>query len=154
MTRRSLLTGTIKTVVFSIIAGVSAVAAYFMYPAGLKARQLVYYDCMDEDALPKRGVKRAEYRYEQKGREVAAGVYIANQDGVIYAMSPVCTHLGCLVNFNRHKNEFLCPCHEGKYDASGNVISGPPPEPLMRLPVKVENGRVYVGITMPGAVAA
>lgn len=122
-----------------------------MYPAGLRARQTVYFDCMDEDALPKKGVKRAEYRFELKGKEMTASVLIVNHEGTIYALSPVCTHLGCLVNYNRHKNEFICPCHGGKYDTSGKVISGPPPGPLTRLPVKVENGRVYIGVVLPAA---
>ncbi|MBF0552967.1 MAG: Rieske (2Fe-2S) protein [Nitrospirae bacterium] len=131
-----------------------AVAAYFMYPAGLRARAMVYCDCMDEDALPKKGVKRAEYRYKLKGNEMAHSVFIVNDERGVYALSPVCTHLGCLVNYNRLKNEFICPCHGGKYDVSGKVISGPPPAPLTRLPLKIENGRVYIGIMLPATAAA
>ncbi|MEO5359864.1 MAG: ubiquinol-cytochrome c reductase iron-sulfur subunit [Nitrospirota bacterium] len=150
-TRRDFLSGTVKSVIFAIVSGISAATAYFMYPAGLSTRQLVYCDCMDEDTLPKRGVKRAEYRFELKGKEITAGVFIVNHEGAVYALSPVCTHLGCLVNYNRHKDEFICPCHGGKYDTRGNVIAGPPPAPLTRLPMKVENGRVYIGIVLPGA---
>ncbi|MCG6553185.1 MAG: Rieske 2Fe-2S domain-containing protein [Candidatus Magnetominusculus sp. LBB02] len=154
MTRRGFLTGTVKAVIAAVITGVGAVAAYFMYPAGMRARQPVYCECMEEEALPKKGVKRAEYRFEIKGRQMTASVYIVRHDGGLYALSPVCSHLGCIVNYNRHKNEFICPCHGGKYDEGGNVIAGPPPAPLSRLPLKVEQGRVYIGVMLPQTAAA
>ncbi|GMV37592.1 MAG: hypothetical protein AMXMBFR61_21000 [Fimbriimonadales bacterium] len=66
-----------------------------------------------------------------------------NEDGVI-ALDPACTHLGCRVRYQPEKSRFLCPCHGGVFDASGNVVSGPPPKPLERARVKVEGGRVWV----------
>ena len=61
------------------------------------------------------------------------------------ALSRVCTHLGCLVNFDKEKQIFICPCHGGEYDLEGNVIKGPPPKPLPRFAVKVENGNLVIG---------
>ncbi|MBF0517581.1 MAG: Rieske 2Fe-2S domain-containing protein [Nitrospirae bacterium] len=153
MDRRNFLRAAVKSIIAAAAAGVAAVAAYFMYPANVRARQLIYCECMDEDSLPKHGVKRAEYRFELKGKEMTAAVYLVNHEGTLYALSPVCSHLGCLVNYNRHTDVFICPCHGGKYDTAGEVISGPPPAPLARLPMKVENGRVYIGVMLP-AVAA
>ncbi|RME66309.1 MAG: hypothetical protein D6778_04940 [Nitrospirae bacterium] len=66
--------------------------------------------------------------------------------GTLYALSPVCTHLGCLVNWNYLKGEFQCPCHGGRYDIKGRVIGGPPPRPLTRLPLKIEGEKVLVGL--------
>lgn len=61
------------------------------------------------------------------------------------AFSAVCTHLGCLVQYEASTNEFLCPCHGGVYDAStGNVLQGPPPLPLPPIPVQVVNGQIRV----------
>jgi menaquinol-cytochrome c reductase iron-sulfur subunit len=37
---------------------------------------------------------------------------------------------------------FLCPCHGGVYYKDGNVAAGPPPRPLFRYDVRVENGEV------------
>ena len=45
------------------------------------------------------------------------------------ALSLICTHNGCTVNY-RGSAGFICPCHGGTYDASGNVTGGPPPSPL------------------------
>ena len=61
-------------------------------------------------------------------------------------LSATCSHLGCLVNYSKEKGEFLCPCHGGRYDLSGKNIAGPPPAPLGRIPAKIKNGMVLVGI--------
>ncbi len=46
------------------------------------------------------------------------------------ALSARCTHLGCLVVWNRDHSMFLCPCHGGKFDMEGYNVEGPPPRPL------------------------
>jgi menaquinol-cytochrome c reductase iron-sulfur subunit len=66
-------------------------------------------------------------------------------DGTLLAQSSVCTHLGCIVHWEATTQHFACPCHGGVYDRMGNVIAGPPPRPLDRYEVKVENGLVEVG---------
>jgi cytochrome b6-f complex iron-sulfur subunit len=61
------------------------------------------------------------------------------------ALSRVCTHLGCLVDYQKGTEVLLCPCHGGKFDLDGNVISGPPPQPLPRLALKVEGNSLVIG---------
>jgi cytochrome b6-f complex iron-sulfur subunit len=61
------------------------------------------------------------------------------------ALSRVCTHLGCLVEYQKSAEVLLCPCHAGKFDLDGNVISGPPPQPLPRLALKVEGDSLVIG---------
>lgn len=74
-------------------------------------------------------------------------VYILSTDGRTYiAMSNVCTHLGCRVRWIADQEEFFCPCHNGVFDISGNVLSGPPPRPLDRYDVKVENAQLYIKV--------
>lgn len=63
----------------------------------------------------------------------------------IKAFSLVCTHLGCLVQWQPGTMEFYCPCHDGRFDQFGEVIAGPPPVPLEEIPVAVEGDRVIVG---------
>jgi cytochrome b6-f complex iron-sulfur subunit len=63
----------------------------------------------------------------------------------IKAFSLVCTHLGCLVQWQADKKEFYCPCHDGRFDQFGEVVAGPPPVPLEEFPVAVEEDRVIVG---------
>jgi Rieske Fe-S protein len=74
-------------------------------------------------------------------------VYVLSNDGRTFiAMSNVCTHLGCRIRWITEKGQFFCPCHNGVFDSSGNVVSGPPPRPLDRYDVKVENNQLYVMI--------
>ena len=73
------------------------------------------------------------------------GVVINRPDKGYVALSRVCTHLGCLVDYQKDKNRFLCPCHAGTYDLSGNVTSGPPPKPLQQFPLKVEGDSIIIG---------
>lgn len=41
-----------------------------------------------------------------------------------------CTHLACLVSYNAQVHRIFCACHEGYYDLEGQVLAGPPPQPL------------------------
>jgi cytochrome b6-f complex iron-sulfur subunit len=74
-----------------------------------------------------------------------AAVVLKSREGGIIALSAVCTHLGCIVQWQKEKQEFICPCHAGHYTAEGTVISGPPPKPLRRLPVTAGNGTITIG---------
>jgi Rieske Fe-S protein len=42
------------------------------------------------------------------------------------------------------QEEFFCPCHNGVFDKDGNVVSGPPPRPLDRFEVKVEDDQLFI----------
>jgi Rieske Fe-S protein len=46
------------------------------------------------------------------------------------AFSAVCTHLNCTVQYQETTRQIWCACHNGTYDLSGRVVSGPPPKPL------------------------
>lgn len=73
-------------------------------------------------------------------------VIVINHQGKGYiALSKVCTHLGCLVDFDIARNLLICPCHAGTYDLEGNVLSGPPPRPLAKIPLKVEGEQIVIG---------
>lgn len=70
-----------------------------------------------------------------------------DEAGNIFALSPVCKHLGCLVGWNAsgdHPNQFYCPCHGARYEKNGKhlVVA---PKPLDEYEVKIENGWVYLG---------
>ena len=75
--------------------------------------------------------------------EIAAFVLTENGRDYI-AMSNVCTHLGCRVRWIAGQEQFLSPCHNGIFDKVGNVVSGPPPRPLDRYEVKVENDQLFI----------
>ncbi len=75
---------------------------------------------------------------------------VVNQNGEIRAFSAVCTHLGCLVKWLPNKNEFLGPCHGGRFDANGVNIAGPPPSPLTKYHAfRTKDG--YIGLEVVSA---
>jgi menaquinol-cytochrome c reductase iron-sulfur subunit len=61
------------------------------------------------------------------------------------AMSTRCMHLGCPVRYVEASQRFICPCHGGVYDFTGQVTGGPPVRPLDRFYTRIRNGRVEVG---------
>jgi cytochrome b6-f complex iron-sulfur subunit len=88
--------------------------------------------------IPEGGAKFFEYAG-------AAAVAIRKAGGEIAVFSAVCTHLGCIVQWRKERQDFLCPCHAGMFTADGEVVSGPPPKPLRRLPFSVGGDVVTVG---------
>ncbi|MBD2869679.1 ubiquinol-cytochrome c reductase iron-sulfur subunit [Paenibacillus arenilitoris] len=67
----------------------------------------------------------------------------------IFALSPVCKHLGCTIAWNaKGKNEYDCPCHDARYTKDGKNLAVAP-KPLDEYEVKVEDGFVYVGPVRP-----
>ena len=101
------------------------------------------------------GFERVVLEYKEKHgwlaryETVLAYIKRINEDEVI-AINATCTHLGCIVTWKEDQKIFQCPCHDGRYDAEGLVISGPPPKPLERHKTKVVDGRIFVATeTMP-----
>ena len=84
-----------------------------------------------------------------EGKLIKFGRYpalIINTPEGLRAYSAVCTHFACIVKWNSSSGQIACPCHDAFFDPlDGHVISGPAPTPLESLPVKVENGEIYVG---------
>jgi cytochrome b6-f complex iron-sulfur subunit len=75
----------------------------------------------------------------------APAVVINRPDKGFIALSRTCTHLGCLVEFNKNRQKLICPCHAGTYDLDGSVESGPPPKPLTAIPLKIEGDNIIIG---------
>ncbi|MBI4785998.1 MAG: Rieske (2Fe-2S) protein [Chloroflexi bacterium] len=66
--------------------------------------------------------------------------------GGVKAFSAICTHLGCVVDWNKGKNVIQSPCHDGRFNpVTGDVVSGPPPRALPAYELSVKDGKIYVG---------
>ena len=70
--------------------------------------------------------------------------YIIGAPGGVYALSAVCTHLGCITRFRSDENVIACPCHGSRFDLEGNVVHGPAPRALPWLEVRIEPSGVLV----------
>ena len=68
-----------------------------------------------------------------------------NGQEMIYALSTVCTHLGCPPNWLAGEQKFKCPCHGSGFYVSGVNFEGPAPRPLERFKVSVgDDGQLVV----------
>ncbi len=78
-------------------------------------------------------------------------VNVVNSTGGFLALSDVCPHLGCKVHWEPQAKEFICPCHDGHFDAKGLPVSGPPAEmkaPLPRFDVVEEGDRIFLELAV------
>jgi Rieske Fe-S protein len=63
------------------------------------------------------------------------------------AFDAVCTHLGCIVQYDESRRMIWCACHNGQYDLNGKVIAGPPPAPLKEYTVHLRGDQVVISRT-------
>lgn len=89
--------------------------------------------------------------------DAAHNVFVVRApEGYFYALSAVCTHLGCVVNYKADQKIIACPCHGSKFDTAGNVLHGPAPQPLQHFSVSInEHGLIVIDksqIVAPGTV--
>ena len=73
------------------------------------------------------------------GRAVAV---VRAADGGVYAVSTICTHLGCIVK--QSATGFDCPCHGSRFGPDGGVVRGPAPKALAWLEVRHTGGSTFI----------
>ena len=64
-------------------------------------------------------------------------VYIVRTDKGLWAMTAVCTHLGCITQWKPESSQIACPCHGSKFERDGKVQAGPAPRPLPHFAVRL-----------------
>lgn len=76
--------------------------------------------------------------------------FVIRLEGGLLAISSVCTHLNCIVNWNAVTKKFECPCHGAKFNKEGEVLEGPPPRPLDMNKLEVVAGNIVIdtGVTI------
>jgi cytochrome b6-f complex iron-sulfur subunit len=60
----------------------------------------------------------------------ATGIFVVREAEGFFALSAVCTHLGCLTAWKPDLGIIACPCHGSKFNRDGTKITGPAPRPL------------------------
>jgi cytochrome b6-f complex iron-sulfur subunit len=80
-------------------------------------------------------------------------IVFRDKQGYFYAISAVCTHLGCIVEWKETgiaahpEGVIACPCHGSVFNKTGDVIRGPAPRSLDRFKMYLEDDRVIVDMT-------
>jgi menaquinol-cytochrome c reductase iron-sulfur subunit len=80
-------------------------------------------------------------------REVdsAQTVYVTKgPQGELQVLSSICPHMGCTVAWDKSQDQFICPCHGGRFAPDGKRVFGPPPRGMDTLPHKVVDGKLTV----------
>jgi cytochrome b6-f complex iron-sulfur subunit len=73
------------------------------------------------------------YKIVRFGSEPVIVIRVTDDD--FRAFSATCTHLACIVEYQRKEKRIWCNCHNGVYDLQGRNIGGPPPKPLTKYDV-------------------
>jgi nitrite reductase/ring-hydroxylating ferredoxin subunit len=73
-------------------------------------------------------------------------IAVARLDGELYAFDDTCTHAACsLADGELEGPTVVCPCHMGQFDLkTGEVLDGPPPDPINVYPVQENDGKLTV----------
>lgn len=103
---------------------------------------------------------RVDFTFEQVDAwytsEVTNSAWVYKEGDKIVALSPVCKHLGCTVNWAGspdYPTQFFCPCHAGRYEKNGQNIAGTPPlGPLDQYKVEVQDGYIAIGEAIPNTL--
>lgn len=143
--RSIFLLGGLVTAALAIPSGV-----YFLSPLW-KRRDESWIDIAPLEDIPIGEPIKIDFIQRKKdgwrtieGRSSVWVVTADRQQFTVY--DPQCTHLGCPYRWDRSKQQFLCPCHNAAFAIDGEVLTGPPPRPLDRLPTKVVGDRLLIQI--------
>jgi cytochrome b6-f complex iron-sulfur subunit len=130
-----LVTGWIVFTFSSLLATLFYVARYF-FP------NVTYESPLQFKAGPP--TEFAPGRVDERFKETN-GSWLVRNDLGLYALSTVCTHLGCTPNWLEGEQKFKCPCHGSGFRKTGINFEGPAPRPLERYRiVQADDGQVMV----------
>ena len=130
--RRRLLNWFLGTSVGALIVSVVYPVLAFITPPRVAEASADQVDAgpADDPQLLEKGFKIVRFGAEPV-------ILVRTADGRFYAYAATCTHLDCIVGFQKEHNRIWCNCHGGGYDLQGRNIMGPPPRPLTPYKVNV-----------------
>lgn len=126
------------------------VLRYVLYPLYAKSSGAEWSDVGPVTDFTSTGTpvrKTITFAQRDGWREVvsAQSVYVNHlADDQFEVLSAICPHLGCSVSWQPTQDEFVCPCHGGRFAPNGRHISGPPPRGMDALPTRVQDGKLQV----------
>ena len=137
LSRRKLLDHLIGAAIAVTGIGFGGGAVSFWYPPETTTRKKDKIEAGKKDSLPVGSAVKVDFNGEP--------VLVMHVAGGFFAVSAVCTHLGCIVEWSAEKQQVVCPCHNATFDYRGNIVSGPPPTPLKSFLVEVQGDTIMVG---------
>ena len=148
--RRKFLSGIIGVVASAVAVIVGVPAIGYLVSPGLKKQNEDQWITLG----PVSGLTPGEPKGFPYSTRTQDGWVESTQSGVAYAvttdgqnvvvLSNVCTHLSCRVTWKADQRIYFCPCHDGKFDVLGKVVSGPPPRPLDQFQSRIQNGQIEI----------
>jgi cytochrome b6-f complex iron-sulfur subunit len=127
----------------------AAMVLRFFFPRVQSGEENEFFAGMTED------FDAPETVYETRRKDRGAFIVRLKECGEerLVAVSAVCTHLGCRVNWSDAEKKFRCPCHGSRFSIGGRNEEGPAPRPLERFGIRadaagrvlVDKGRVFRG---------
>jgi Rieske Fe-S protein len=133
----------------AVLPGLSSLRAFcsptFEKPEGKRWVKLGEADLFDLDLPPTKVDFSETVNDAWVEKRVLRSVWVYTEDGEKFTVyNAHCTHLGCIVFYDKDKRVLHSPCHHGLFDVKeGTVLAGPPPRPLDTLEWKVEDGILY-----------
>ena len=97
---------------------------------GLFAYQFMYPNVLYEPSPIVNAGKPDRYPADSVTLDPETAIYVVRSAEGFYALSAVCTHLGCLTAWKPELGIIACPCHGSKFQRTGVKIEGPAPKPL------------------------
>jgi menaquinol-cytochrome c reductase iron-sulfur subunit len=157
VTRRRFMSGGVQVAGLAFVAGVGLPALGFALAPVFERQPVRWEDVGTPDDF-------VDYTYRSKVITLESGagevgkttVYVRrhnpsldpppkDQYDEFVAVSTRCMHLGCPVRYIDASQRFVCPCHGGVYDFTGQRVGGPPVRPLDRFYTRVRQGRLEIG---------
>lgn len=136
ITRREFVDWVIRGGIFATLAGMLLPALQYVWPVMGHAPSSELEEVGREEDIPMWGSKKVILS--------GSALLLIRTPKEIKALSAICTHLGCIVDWDGQKKEIVCPCHAGVFDVDGRHVSGPPPKPLPNYEVNVSDGKIFV----------
>lgn len=97
--------------------------------------------------------KPDQYAPDSVTMDLQAAIYVVRTAEGFFALSAICTHLGCLTAYKPDLGIIACPCHGSKFTKEGVKIEGPAPRPLPWLRMWMsDEGDLMVDRSSPSAI--
>jgi cytochrome b6-f complex iron-sulfur subunit len=138
-----------------LAAGALGAAAWAVCPG---CALFVHVEAPDAVLAPTDGLLRLPRELSQRLLASGGSAYVQPQGrdnklvvfgppgGPLHALSSVCSHRGCDVEYQPQVGHIVCPCHGSEYATDGGVLKGPADAPLRRYDVRVEHGEVVIAL--------